>query len=166
MAVSSTELKIWLTISLSFFVALMLVFLHLPNWAEWVYPQWLVLVVLYWAFIMPQRVNVGIAWLIGFLLDILYNTPVGENASVLVLITYFIIKFGPTSRLLNFWKKAVISFGLIMLCQLLPLLMQVYLGGAFNFWPMLTRAIIGTLIWLLVVVSFNRQRKSYFESYC
>lgn len=160
-----STIKIWLLILASFFVALALTFLRLPGWAEWIYPQWLVVMVLSWVFVMPYRVNVGIAWLVGFLLDILYNTPIGENALALVVAAYVIIMFGEEIKLLIFWKKAAIIFGLIVWCQLLPLLLQAYLGKYFNFWPILSRAIISAAMWLVIVQLFNYKRRSYFESY-
>lgn len=161
----SAEIKSWLLILTSFFVALVLMFLRLPSWSIWICPQWLGIVVLYWAWIMPQRVNVGVAWLVGVLLDFLYHTPVGENALALVLATYLIIKFREKFRLLYFWKKVLVLFSLIAWCQFLPFLMQVYLGEGTDFWPILTQGIVGTFVWLVIAVLFNRRRKLYFESY-
>jgi rod shape-determining protein MreD len=165
MVVFSTETKIWLIILSSFFGALMLMLLHLPNWVEWIYPQWLVLLVLYWSFTMPQRVNVGVAWLAGFFLDILYNAPIGEHALALVLAVFFITKFRGKIELLYFWKKAAVVFCLIIGCQLLPLLMQFCLGSRFYFWPIFSQAIISTLVWLIVESLFNYKRKLYLERY-
>ena len=161
----STEIKICLLILASFLLALALMLLHLPNWVKWIYPEWLVVMVLYWVFIMPYRVNIGIAWLVGFLLDILYNTPVGENALALVLAAYFIIAFSRKINLLDFWKKAAVIFGLVVWCQLLPLLLSACLGKHFNFWPIFSRAIMSALLWLVIVLLFNYKRRSYFESY-
>ncbi|EKE01957.1 MAG: hypothetical protein ACD_21C00015G0004 [uncultured bacterium] len=165
MSIFLTKTSSWSVIFVSFLVALIFTVLHLPSWIEWVYPEWLVITVLYWAFVMPQRVNVGIAWLVGVFLDMLYNAPIGEHALALVLVIYFVIKFGEKIRLLCFWKKAVVVFSLIISCQLLPALMQVYLGGRFCFWSILSRAIASTLIWLIIVLLFDYKRRLYFESY-
>ncbi|MEI8054583.1 MAG: rod shape-determining protein MreD [bacterium] len=159
------EIKIWFLILSSFLVALVLMLVHLPSWSKWIYPEWLIVVVLYWAFAMPYRVNIGTAWLVGFLLDILYNVPVGGNALALVLAVYFIATFSSKINLLDFWKKAAVVFGLIVWCQLLPLLLSACLGKHFNFWPILSRSIMSTLVWLVVVLLFNYKRRSYFESY-
>jgi len=37
--------------------------------------------------------TIVIAWLTGLLLDILFNTPMGTSALVLVIVTYLIIRF-------------------------------------------------------------------------
>ena len=159
------KIKAWLLILSSFFVAFMFMFLNLPNWVEWICPQWLVVMVLFWAFTVPYRVNVGVAWVVGFLLDMLYNVPVGENALALVTATYFIILFSKKIKLLSFWKKTAVVFGLFIWCQLLPLLMQAFLGKHFVFWPIFSRAVISTLVWLLVELWFNYKKRLYFESY-
>lgn len=161
----SKEMKLWFLILSSFLAAVMFTFLHLPNWAKWIYPEWLVVVVFYWAFAMPYRVNVGVAWLVGFLLDIVYNAPIGENALALVLAAYFIVTFGRRINLLSFWKKAAVIFGLFMWCQVLPLLLSAYLGKYLSFWPIFSRAIMSTLVWLAIVSLFNSRRRSYFESH-
>ncbi|CAL7964307.1 Rod shape-determining protein MreD [Gammaproteobacteria bacterium] len=161
----SKEIKIWLLILASFLAALALMLLRLPNWVEWIYPEWLVVVVLYWVFAMPYRVNVGVAWLVGFLLDILYNIPVGENALALVVAAYFTATFSRKISLLDFWKKAAVIFGLIVWCQLLPLLLSACLSKHISFWPIFSRAVMSTLVWLIIALLFNYKRRSYFESY-
>jgi rod shape-determining protein MreD len=162
----STETKDWLRIISSLFLAVVLMFLCVPSGiSEWIYPPWLILVALYWIWFMPQRVSIGIAWLVGVLLDILYNVPVGEYALALVLAAYFIVKFSAKIESLGFWEKNAVVFGLITWCQLLPWLMQVFLGKYFNFWPIFSRAMVGALVWLIIVFWFNRQRKSHFENY-
>lgn len=163
---STTTLKTWLLILSSFFVAILLVFVHLPSWAEWIYPQWLIVVLLYWVFTMPQRVNLGVAWVIGCLLDIFFGTPLGEHALTLVLITYFIIQWELKIKLLGFFEKSLIVFSLIVFSQLLPLLLQLYfVGRPGDFWPILSRAFVSTLLWLFVILYFGNKGKINFENY-
>jgi rod shape-determining protein MreD len=165
MATFSTQIKNWLLILIGFFTAFVLMFFRLPSWAEWICPQWLVLLLLYFAWAMPYRVNIGVAWIIGILLDLLYNVPVGEHALVLVLATYFVVRFSEKIESLDFWKKFFAIFGLIAGCQLLPGLMQIYLGVHFNFWPILSRSIMSAGVWLIIDLLFSKQRRIYFENY-
>ena len=60
-------------IILSFVIALMLDVLPLPNWAEWFRPEWMVMVLIFWVLVLPQRVNVGVAWVVGLVLDVVNN---------------------------------------------------------------------------------------------
>ena len=65
-------------ISLSIIIALMLTILPLPLWAAWFRPEWLVLVAIYWSIALPHRFNIGVAWLLGLLLDALSGTILGD----------------------------------------------------------------------------------------
>ena len=156
----SPTIKIWIPILLSFLVSWLLMFLQLPARLEWLSPPWIVLVLLYWALMAPQYVNVGIACLIGFYLDIIYNVPIGENALMLVLMTYFIVKFRQKIIPLDVWKISIVIFGLMLLYQLLRFLTQIYLGEYFNIWSILGYAIVSALVWIpLASLLFNFQRK-------
>ena len=155
------EIKLWLLLIASFFIALLLTFLRLPIWGIWIYPQWLGLMVLVWAWLMPQRVNVGVAWLVGILLDFLYDTPVGTNALALVLATYLLIK---VREKIGFGVKFLVVLSLTVGWQLLPQLIQLLLGKPAALWPVLSRSIVSLLVWLIIVLWFNRKQKWYFES--
>lgn len=85
-------------IFLSFAIALMLEAIPLPWKIIWVRPAWTLLILIYWALIFPERFSVGSAALVGFFMDGLKATPLGEHAFILVCITYLIIKM---RRLLN-----------------------------------------------------------------
>lgn len=160
MIVFSTIIKTWVLILLSFLVSWILMFLQLPTWFDWLRPSWVVLVLLYWVLVMPQCVNVGFAWVIGILLDIVYNVPIGENAVGLVLLAYIVVKFRQKIMLLGFWKMSIVIFSLIMLHQLLRFLMQAYLGDYFNALSILGSATISALVWpFLALLLFNCQKK-------
>ena len=64
-------------------------FLRLPIGFDWLGSLWIVLILLYWALMTPQYVNVGVAWFVGFILDIVYKVTIGEHALVLLL-SYFL----------------------------------------------------------------------------
>lgn len=161
----STGTKTRLQILFTFVLALALMSLHVPSLVKWIYPQWLIIVVLYWAFATPHLVNVGVACMIGFLLDFMYNAPVGENAVALITATYFIIFFSKQIKLFIFWKKVAAIFGLMIWCKLLPLLLQICLDKYFISWSALGQAVASTLVWLFIEWWFNYKRRSYFEIY-
>jgi rod shape-determining protein MreD len=161
MIVFSAKTKDWILISASFLMALVLTFLRTPNWFEWLCPQWLTLLVLYWSLVMPQRVSVGVAWSVGLLLDALSNVPLGINALTLVLVVYVTIVFREKINQLYFWEKFLLMFGLMMWCQLLPLFLQLCLDMRVDFKPIFSRALMSVVVWFVVDVLFNYQRKPY-----
>jgi rod shape-determining protein MreD len=165
MANYAKKTRTWLLIGVTVLVALMLMFLRLPHWAEWLRPQWPVLVVLYWAMMLPERVNIGFAWVLGLLLDVWYNTPLGINALSLMLVTYFMTQFAARIKSLTYWQVSIIVLGLVILYQILPYLLQAYLGASYGFSLILSRACVSALLWPLVVfVLFNYRRKLNLET--
>lgn len=146
------KLNNYLIIAASFFIALALTFIDLPSWVNYIYPECLVIVLLYWIYTSYTYVNIGMAFLVGIMLDIIYDTPIGEHALVLILAAYFIIKFNSKIHVLAFEKKLAVVFGLIFWCQFTPLLIQFFLGqSAFswlNFIGIFIKNISGTLLWL------------------
>ena len=156
----SQAIKMWALILLSFFASLILLFLRTPPNIDWLQPLWIILVLLYWILMRPQYVSIGVAWSVGIFLDILYNTPIGENALALVLIAFLATKFRQKIISLSFWKSSMIIFGLIALYQSLQFLMQTCIGSYFNIWSIFGNAFMSTLAWILLAVFlFNHQRK-------
>ena len=154
-------------IAASFFIALLATFIDLPSWADWIYPEFLDIVLLYWIYTSYAYVNIGSAFLIGVVLDIILDTPIGEHALVLILAAYFIIKFNSKIQVLDFEKKLLVIFGLIFWCQFAPLLIQFCLGQSSFFWLSLTKIFVktlsGTLLWLVLPILLNIKKRINLE---
>lgn len=75
-------------ILLTFVLALFLTILPLPIWAVWIRPLWVALVLIYWVVATPSQVGLIIAWIMGFSLDILNGTLIGEHALALTVAAY------------------------------------------------------------------------------
>ena len=65
------------TIGLSIIVALVLQIMPMPSIVEQYRPDWVFLVLGYWALALPERVNVGVAFIVGLVLDLLLGTSIG-----------------------------------------------------------------------------------------
>jgi len=161
------KIKNYSVIAASFFIALALTFIDLPAWVDWISPEYLIIVLLYWIYTSYTCVNIGIAFLVGVVLDIVFDAPCGEHALVLILAAYFLIKFNSKIHALDFEKRIAIIFGLIFWCQFAPLLLQFCLGYTVVFWTSFAKifiqAISGTLLWLTLAVFLNTKRRINFE---
>lgn len=80
-------------ITLSVLVAFGLSLLPLPSVVLPILPDWVLLVVLYWAIYLPHRVGLSVAWLTGLLTDALTNSLLGEHAMASAITLYFAAKF-------------------------------------------------------------------------
>lgn len=78
----------WLLIIVSFLLSLGLTILPLPADLLAVNPSWCLLTLLFWTYGYSHRVNVGIAWCIGVLVDSLTGTLLGMHAFSFVVIVF------------------------------------------------------------------------------
>ncbi|HWP94977.1 MAG TPA: rod shape-determining protein MreD [Gammaproteobacteria bacterium] len=79
--------------ALTFVVALVLTIWPLPAWAEAWRPHWAALTLIYWCLALPNRINIGVAWLVGVVLDVLHGALLGQHALALVLVAFLANRF-------------------------------------------------------------------------
>lgn len=155
----------FLVIISSFIIALLISILPLPNWLNILWPQWVVLVVIYWVLALPHRVNLVIAWLLGLVLDGLYGSLLGEHALALTLVAYLVDRFHRQMRMYPILQQAICIFGLIFIYQLILIWIQGMLGllttDFYFFWA---SALTSMLFWpwVFTILRSCRQRFSVY----
>lgn len=80
-------LLIWLTI----IVALVLSLLKLPIIVNNFVPNYVPMIVLYWVIFAPEKVNVGVSWLVGLLLDLLLGSTLGIHAAAMGFMAWIVV---------------------------------------------------------------------------
>lgn len=149
------------TIGISILLAMMLSILPLPDWAIWLRPQWVVLVVIYWCLALPERVSVGIAWMIGLLMDVLLGTLLGQHAFALVVVAYIVVKFHPRIRLYPLWQKTLLVFVLLLVYLSLIFWVQGLLGVLPTTWEFWLTAVTSALLWPWVFIILRDMRRRF-----
>lgn len=149
-------------IILSFLLALLISILPLPAWVILLQPQWLILVIVYWVVAMPHRVSVGIAWILGLLLDALYGTLLGEHALALCVVAFLAHRLHRQIRMFPLQQQAISIFVLVIVYQCLLLWIQGILGQLGNnlywFWA---SAITSMLLWPWVAMLLRYSQRRY-----
>ncbi len=102
-----------LPVILSIIVALMLAIAPMPEWASAFRPDWVALTLIYWAMHLPKTYGVGIAWLIGIVLDVAQGTLLAQHALSLSLIVYLTVKFHLQLRVFPMSQMAATVFALL-----------------------------------------------------
>ena len=90
----------YLVIHTSLVVALILMILPLPDWAQMYRPNWIALVLIYWSMALPQRVGLWYAFFCGIVLDTSLGTLLGQHTLALVVVVYFNLNFHQRIRVL------------------------------------------------------------------
>jgi rod shape-determining protein MreD len=139
--------KTLLTGLITVIVALMLAIMPLPDWAVQFRPDWVTLVLIYWALAFPFRIGVTIAWLTGLLLDVSYGTLMGQHAIGMVLVIYIIHIHHQRLRVASLLQQAIVIFFLLLIKQFLTLWVDGMLGRAPDSWLYFMPTITSTLLW-------------------
>lgn len=134
-------------IIISLFVALLLQILPMPTWCEWFRPDWVVLVVLYWVLTLPDRINVGVAWLIGLLLDGLNGTLLGEHAFALTAIAFLMSNWYRQVKNFPLWQSALVVGMLITIYKVLIWIIQGLIGQPPTSFEYLFSILTSMLLW-------------------
>lgn len=149
-----------LTIAASFLVALLLAIAPGPDWAEPFRPEWVGLVLIYWCIATPQRVGVGMGWLVGLILDVLYGSLLGQHALAKAVIAYLAVRFHPQLRMFPPWQQAVSVMVLVAINHLLVLWAKELAEHTPVTWSHWTPSVVSMLIWpwLFVILRDIRRR--------
>lgn len=145
----------------SFIIALMLTMVPLPDWAELFRPEWVALVLIYWCMAIPERIGVGVAWIVGLLLDVLHGAILGQYALALVIIALLTLKFHQRIRLYPIWQQALVVMALIFLQQLLVLWVKGIIGQSPGTWLYWLPSLSSMLFWPWVFLLLRDLRRHY-----
>lgn len=140
-------MRMFLTIFLSLIIAMVLAILPLPRWLSVLWPEWIVVVVLFWAVMAPHRFGVGYAWLVGIFMDVLFGSVLGAHALALVVITYIISKLYTRFMFFTFAQQGLLILGLLALYKLILFWIYAVVGTAPNALLYWISAITTALFW-------------------
>ena len=153
-----SQLK-FLVIYLSLFVALVLMILPLPDWAQIYRPNWMALVLIYWSMALPKRVGLWFAFFSGIILDTSLGTLLGQHTLSLVLIIAININFYQRIRVLALAQQANYVFVLLLINQAVVAWVEGFLGRSTPLLAFFGAPFIGMLIWPWVFVVLRDIRR-------
>lgn len=141
-------------IALSIIAALVLQIMPMPVLADHLRPDWVLLVLSYWALALPNRVNVGVAFLNGLVLDILLGTSLGIHSFAMCISIFVLAANYQRLRNYSVWQQAVVIGILAALYHLIVFWLQHLLTDIYflftYLWPVLTSMLIWPWLFLLL----------------
>ena len=139
-------------------VSLMLTIMPLPETAESFRPDWLALTLIYWAMQSPRTWGIGIAWMIGIVLDVAQGTLLGQHALGLCVIIFVTVRIHLLMRVFPLLQLTATVFALLALYQFLLFWVNGVAGVStdlVNYWgPVVT----GTVVWPFLYMFFSGMR--------
>jgi rod shape-determining protein MreD len=148
-------------ILLTFIAALMLTMMPLPGWGEYLRPEWVTMVLIYWCMALPERVGIGFGWLAGLLLDVVHGAVLGQYALALALVAFITLHLHQRMRVYPLGQQALLVLLLVMLQQMLVIWVNGFLGetprGLQHWLP----AFVSMLLWPWLFLILRDVRRKF-----
>lgn len=128
-------------------VGLMLTIMPLPDSVTPFRPDWLALLVIFWAMQLPRTWSVGTAWIVGIVLDVSYGTLLGQHALGLCVIAFLTVRFHLLMRVFPLPQLAATVFALLALYQFLMFWINGVAGVTAPLVTYWAPVITGTFVW-------------------
>ena len=146
------------TLVLVLTAAFLLTMLPLPEAFDAFRPYWVGLVLIYWALELSEMVSLGVAFLIGILLDVLSGSLMGMHALSLVVMIYLVQRFRARLRFFPPWQQALSIFALLINDRIIRLWISSLLGEPVPDWDYWLSPIVGMVIWPWLFLLLDRIR--------
>lgn len=150
----------WL-VPCTFFVAILLSVIPLPFEWRWWRPEFVALLVIYWATYSPEYFGVFSAWAFGILLDIVELLPLGHHSIGLIVVAYISHLSYQRIRSYVVWQQATWIFVLVGIYQLFCNWTSGFMGKNIEGSDFLITALITAFLWPLLVMVLRKIKISW-----
>lgn len=142
-------------------VALLLSIMPLSTNMNWLRPEFVCLVVIYWVLLMPQQVGIGIAWIMGFTLDLIEGLVWGGHALAMTVLAYVCLLSYQRIRNYSVWHQSLWVFVLIGLHQVIVNWVQGLAGYQQPVRLIILPAVVSSLLWPVLFAVMQRLQIAY-----
>lgn len=137
---------------------LILMIAPLPDWIATFRPDWLTLILIYWAMWMPRTWSVGSAWLIGLVLDVAHGTLLGQHALALCLVVYVTVRMHLLMRVFPMSQLTATVFSLLALYQFVLFWINGVVGIPVEMISYWAPIISGAILWPIITIFLHGAR--------
>ncbi|MBU6491149.1 MAG: rod shape-determining protein MreD [Burkholderiales bacterium] len=139
-----------------YFIAISLIAAFLVNLMPWgdipVMPDFVALVLIFWNIHQPRKVGMGIAFIVGLLMDVHNAGLLGEHALAYTLLSYGAIMIHRRVLWFTLFTQALLVLPLLLLAHLVPFLIRLATGAPFPGWWPLLAAFVEAALWPIVSI--------------
>jgi rod shape-determining protein MreD len=136
-----------LRLVIAMMIALILTILPLPDLFSGLRPPWVLMLILYLQFFLPDRFNMMILLLAGLLLDVLLFTVLGEHAFALSIVAWVANNKTRRFNFFSIWQQMALIGFLCFLYQMLIFITESFLGYQMSLLPLAGSALLSLILW-------------------
>lgn len=104
-----SPINLFWAVFLSSFVALVLMSVQLPAWLFYFWPDWIALVVVFWALIAPDRFGPFAGFIIGTILEVVFVRKFGVLGLGLAVLAFIVNSTHQQLRVLSMWQQMILA---------------------------------------------------------
>lgn len=145
----------------SLLAAAVLALVPLGRSLAWWRPEWLLLVLVYWAIALPHRVGLLTAFAAGLILDVMDGAPIGQHMLSLGIVVTVARLMYQRMRVFTLAQQAAVVFILAGIHQLIGQWLLSAQGISPGGFAYLYCAISSALLWPPVMLALRGLRRSY-----
>ena len=118
------------------------------------------MIIVFWCIHQPRRMGMGLAFLLGLLMDVVNGTLIGQHA-----LAYTLLAFGAYAihrRVLWFtqWQQALHVLVLLLIEQIVMMTVRMIASGTFPGWLIFFGPVLSALLWpVLTLLLLAPQRR-------
>ena len=124
-------------------------------------PEWMLLIVIYWAIAVPSNDKLFLAFLTGIIVDIVYGQALGISSLFYVLLVYIILRLYNSLRYMTIAQQAVVLFIFIFLKQHLLVWAYFIIDRNIDYQALLVGSLISASIWPLIYYTLRFIRRKF-----
>jgi rod shape-determining protein MreD len=145
-------------IFLTVVAAILLSLLPLPHALLPFKPYWVALVVIYWSLETRGTLNLGLAFLIGLVMDVLSGSLMGLHALSLVIMVFLVQRFRSRLRFFPPWQQALSVLVLLVNDRIILIWITALLGEPLPTWEYWLSPLTGMFFWPWLFLLLDRIR--------
>ncbi len=159
MQTSRIESNSAVALTLSVFIALVLSMISVTDALYYFWPDWVVLVVIFWCMVEPERYGPLLAVFVGLILDVLTVNTFGVASLGLAFVAFFVNKSSYQLKVMTTWQQTMLIGFMLGILKLLT--GWVYgmvedFGFTWSFWY----SILGSMMaWPFVFIALSELRR-------
>lgn len=112
-------------------------------------PDFVALTLVFWSIHQPRKVGIGVAFMMGLLMDVHTATLLGENALAYTLLSYFAITIHRRVLWFNPMTQTLHVFPLFLFSQVIRAAIQFVVNGHLPGWLFFIESFVTAALWPL-----------------
>ena len=146
-------------IFLSIILGLILTLMLLP--LGYIAPEWLLLINIYWAIAIPTNNKLLLAFVSGYLVDIMYGQVLGLTSLTYVIYIYIILRLYNSLRYMTVTQQMVVISFFILIKQHFFVWSNSVIGIDSEYFDLLISAILSGILWLPIYFILRYLRRKF-----